>query len=396
MNLETKKTYYIYMLFIAILLVGATLRSPIASVGPLVPHIKNDLDMSNTAIGFMNTLPLIAFGLFSPLVPKIAAKLGIEVTLLVSMFILSFGVIFRVLGNSTTLIIGTLIIGIAISAGNVLSPSLIKSSFIKNTGFVVGIYSITMNLISALSSGLTSSIANSGAFDWQFAMQLWVVFPVLAIIAFFLRFPQLKIKENLTFGNVHNEITTTVWKSKFAWAITLYMGLQSLIPYSLFAWLPQILETKGFNANQAGWYMSIFQLAMLPINFVIPIITSKMQKQSFLTLTAGLLLVVGLLGMLLLNNNWIIVFLILIGLGTGATYSLAMMFFVLKTVSVKKSSDLSGMAQSIGYLLAASGPLLLGIISQQTGNWNFSIILLIVVGILVSIFGFISGKDMKI
>jgi CP family cyanate transporter-like MFS transporter len=396
MNLETKKTYYIYMLFIAILLVGATLRSPIASVGPLVPHIKNDLAMSNTAIGFMNTLPLIAFGLFSPLVPKIAAKLGIEVTLLVSMFILSFGVIFRVLGNSTTLIIGTLIIGIAISAGNVLTPSLIKSSFIKNTGFVVGIYSITMNLISALSSGLTSSIANSGAFDWQFAMQLWVVFPVLAIIAFFLRFPQLKIKENLTFGNVHNEITTTVWKSKFAWAITLYMGLQSLIPYSLFAWLPQILETKGFNANQAGWYMSIFQLAMLPINFVIPIITSKMQKQSFLTLTAGLLLVVGLLGMLLLNNNWIIVFLILIGLGTGATYSLAMMFFVLKTVSVKKSSDLSGMAQSIGYLLAASGPLLLGIISQQTGNWNFSIILLIVVGILVSIFGFISGKDMKI
>lgn len=396
MNLETKKTYYIYMLFIAILLVGATLRSPIASVGPLVPHIKNDLAMSNTAIGFMNTLPLIAFGLFSPLVPKIAAKLGIEVTLLVSMFILSFGVIFRVLGNSSVLIIGTLIIGIAISAGNVLTPSLIKSSFIKNTGFVVGIYSITMNLISALSSGLTSSIANSGAFDWQFAMQLWVVFPVLAIIAFFLRFPQLKIKENLTFGNVHNEITTTVWKSKFAWAITLYMGLQSLIPYSLFAWLPQILETKGFNANQAGWYMSIFQLAMLPINFVIPIITSKMQKQSFLTLTAGLLLVVGLLGMLLLNNNWIIVFLILIGLGTGATYSLAMMFFVLKTVSVKKSSDLSGMAQSIGYLLAASGPLLLGIISQQTGNWNFSIILLIVVGILVSIFGFISGKDMKI
>jgi CP family cyanate transporter-like MFS transporter len=396
MNLETKKTYYIYMLFIAILLVGATLRSPIASVGPLVPHIKNDLAMSNTAIGFMNTLPLIAFGLFSPLVPKIAAKLGIEVTLLVSMFILSFGVIFRVLGNSSVLIIGTLIIGIAISAGNVLTPSLIKSSFIKNTGFVVGIYSITMNLISALSSGLTSSIANSGAFDWQFAMQLWVVFPVLAIIAFFLRFPQLKIKENLTFGNVHNEITTTVWKSKFAWAITLYMGLQSLIPYSLFAWLPQILETKGFNANQAGWYMSIFQLAMLPINFVIPIITSKMQKQSFLTLTAGLLLVVGLLGMLLLNNNWIIAFLILIGLGTGATYSLAMMFFVLKTVSVKKSSDLSGMAQSIGYLLAASGPLLLGIISQQTGNWNFSIILLIVVGILVTIFGFISGKDMKI
>lgn len=142
--------------------------------------------------------------------------------------------------------------------------------------------------------------------------------------------------------------------------------------------------------------MSIFQLAMLPINFVIPIITSKMQKQSFLTLTAGLLLVVGLLGMLLLNNNWIIAFLILIGLGTGATYSLAMMFFVLKTVSVKKSSDLSGMAQSIGYLLAASGPLLLGIISQQTGSWNFSIILLILVGILVSIFGFISGKDMKI
>lgn len=189
MNLDTKKTYYLYMLLIAILLVGATLRSPIASVGPLVAHIKSDLAMSNTAIGFMNTLPLIAFGLFSPLVPKIAAKLGIEVTLLVSMFILSFGVIFRVFGDSSVLILGTLVVGIAISAGNVLTPSLIKSTFTKNTGFVVGLYSITMNLISALSSGLTSSVANSGTFDWKFAMQLWVIFPVLAIVAFFLRFP---------------------------------------------------------------------------------------------------------------------------------------------------------------------------------------------------------------
>lgn len=204
MNLETKKTYYIYMLLIAILLVGATLRSSIASVGPLVPHIKSDLAMSNTAIGFMNTLPLIAFGLFSPLAPKIAATLGIEVTLLISMFILSFGVIFRVFGDSTVLILGTLVVGIAISAGNVLTPSLIKSTFIKNTGFVVGLYSITMNLISALSSGLTSSIANSRTFDWKFAMQLWVIFPVLAIVAFFLRFPQLKVKENLTFGNINN------------------------------------------------------------------------------------------------------------------------------------------------------------------------------------------------
>ncbi|MBF7020883.1 MFS transporter [Staphylococcus kloosii] len=189
MNLDTKKTYYLYMLLIAILLVGATLRSPIASVGPLVAHIKSDLAMSNTAIGFMNTLPLIAFGFFSPLVPKIAAKLGIEVTLLVSMFILSFGVIFRVFGDSSVLILGTLVVGIAISAGNVLTPSLIKSTFTKNTGFVVGLYSITMNLISALSSGLTSSVANSGTFDWKFAMQVWVIFPVLAIVAFFLRFP---------------------------------------------------------------------------------------------------------------------------------------------------------------------------------------------------------------
>ena len=124
-----KERYYIALLLLVIIFVGASLRSPISSIGPLVPFFSEELEISNTTVGLLNTLPLLAFGLFSPFIPKMARKYGMEVPLLVAMIFLTVGILMRGMDGTFMLFLGTAIIGMSIAVGNVLSPGLIKATF---------------------------------------------------------------------------------------------------------------------------------------------------------------------------------------------------------------------------------------------------------------------------
>lgn len=394
-NKMDKRFVYSVLLFIAIILIGATLRSPISSVGPLVPFFTEDLNISNTMVGFMNTLPLVAFGLFSPFIPKISKKYGMEFTLMISMIVLTAGIWVRGAGDTNLLLFGTLLIGLAIAVGNVISPALIRSAFPSQVGLVTGFYSLSMNIVSALAAGASVSIAISPAFDWRFAMQVWMIFPILAVIVLFIRFPYEKSIRKKVFADITTEKGTSMWTNGFAWVITFYMGLQSLIPYSLFAWLPAILVAQGFNESKAGWLVTVFQLGLLPVTFLAPIIASKMNDQRLIASLGGLFFFIGLFGIAFMPNSLIIPALIFVGLGAGTTFSLAIMFFVLRTRTVEDSYSLSGMAQSIGYLIAAAGPLFLGILSDYTG-WTPPLIILMIAAIIIAILGLIAGRPFKI
>lgn len=175
------------------------------------------------------------------------------------------------------------------------------------------------------------------------------------------------------------------------------MGLQSLIPYTLFAWLPAMLIEKGFTQTAAGWLMTIYQLGILPTTFIAPVIAYKFAGQKILGMTSGLMWSVGLIGIFLMPEHWMIIpFLIMTGVGAGTTFSLAMMFFVLRTNTVEESAQLSGMAQSVGYILAATGPLLLGMIAEYTGTWNLPLIILIAVSFMIAFFGYFAGSNRTI
>lgn len=396
MQKSAQSRYYTILILLAILLIGATLRSPISSIGPLVPFFREDLGISNATVGFLNTLPLLAFGLFSPFIPKISSKLGMEVSLMIAMAVLFAGIMLRATDGVAMLILGTALIGLSIAVGNVLSPGLINATFPFHLGIMTGLYSVSMNLVSALSSGVSVSVALSPQFDWRFAMQMWGIFPAIAVLVFLLRLPVIQSEKKKVFAEVDSSPTEKMWKSKLAWSVTFFMGLQSLIPYSLFAWLPVILTTKGFTEAEAGWLMTIYQIGLLPTTFIAPILAAKMTSQRGIAFSSGLLFFVGLLGVSLVSSNWVIPFLILIGIGAGTSFSIAVMFFSLRTNSVDQASQLSGMAQSIGYLLAAMGPLLLGGVSEITGGWTTPLILLMITAILISFFGLYAGKPEKI
>ncbi|KRF55065.1 transporter [Bacillus sp. Soil768D1] len=380
------------LLIIGIILIGANLRAPLTSVGPLVTSIRDNLGISNTLSGSLTTLPLLAFALLSPFAPKLARRFGMELTLFISLILLTVGIGIRSIGGVTTLFLGTILIGLAIAIGNVLLPSLIKHNFARNIGLMTGIYAVSMNLCGAIGSGISIPISSLSGLGWAGALGCW---GILSLITVFFWMPQLKkpFKSDKNEQTAQKVKSINLWRSGLAWQITLFMGLQSFIFYTVITWMPEILEQKGLNADEAGWMLSIMQLAVIPITFIVPILAGRLQSQRLLVVPPVIFLFVGIFGILYGSTVLIPVCMILIGVGVGTIFSLSMMFFSLRTQSTHEATELSGMAQSFGYLLAAVGPVLFGGLHDITHSWTIPLLMLIVVSALIFIVGMRAGKN---
>ncbi|OZI10183.1 MFS transporter [Bacillaceae bacterium SAS-127] len=380
-----------WLLLIGIILLGANLRAPLTSVGPLVASIRDSLHLSNTSAGALTTVPLLAFAFLSPFAPKLSQRFGLERTLFASLLLLTFGIAIRSTGGMTTLFTGTILLGLAISVSNVLLPSLIKRDFAKNIGVMTGIYAVSMNLCGAIATGVSVPLSSLLGLGWRGALGCW---GILSLLAIFFWIPQLKQRSKAT-TNIQTTISEkpiNLWRSRLAWQVTFFMGLQSLIFYTVITWLPEILKEQGLHANEAGWMLSIMQFALLPFTFIVPIWAGRLQSQRLLVaLTAGLFLS-GLCGILYGSPQLTLLWVILIGIGGGFAFSLAMMFFSLRTQSTQEAAELSGMAQSLGYLLAATGPVLFGWLHDITHSWTIPLLMLMVVSIFIFISGMGAGK----
>lgn len=379
------------LLVIGIILLAASLRSPITSVGPLISSIRDSFDMSNTVAGTLTTLPLIAFALLSPFVPKIARRFGIELTILIALIILTIGIFIRSSGKVEFLFIGTFLIGVGIIIGNVLLPGLVKQNFAHRVGLLTGVYAVSMNISAAIASGISVPIANLNGFDWKMSLAVWGVFTTLAIVCWL---PQLRHKHKSVkkMSDSTTKSTSSLWRSPLAWKITMFMGLQSLIYYSMVAWIPQILEEQGMTMLAAGWMISIMQFALFPVTFIVPIIAGRLENQRSLVVITALAFVIGIGGLLIGATSLTALWMILIGIGCGFAFSLSMMFFALRTQSVDQASELSGMAQSLGYMLAAAGPLMFGLVRDLTNSWTLPLVLLLVASALILLTGMSAGK----
>lgn len=381
-----------WLLLIGIIFIAFTLRSPLTSVGPLISSIRDSLGISNVLAGFLTTIPLLAFAIISPFAPKLARRFGLELTLFGSLILLTAGIIIRSLGTTPSLLIGTFLLGLAIAFGNVLLPSLIKLSFPLHIGLMTGIYSVSMNLSASISVGISVPVAQT-SIGWEGALGMWAI---LAFIALLVWLPQLK---NKRLASVPAAVTTgktpsvPLWRSPLAWYITLFMGFQSLLFYTTSAWLPEVLKSQGISADNAGWLVSLLQFSQLPITFVIPILAGKVKDQRMIVGGITALYLLGYGGVLLNITSLAALWMILIGLAGGAAFGLAMMFFTLRTQTPQEAANLSGMAQSFGYALAAIGPVLFGLLHDFTSGWTIPMLILIIASVVVLLSGMNAGKN---
>ncbi|GAB6991436.1 CynX/NimT family MFS transporter [Paenibacillus pini] len=384
-----KSRLQVVLLFIGIIMIAMTLRAPITSVGPLIEIIRNDTGMSHTLVGLLTTFPLLAFALLSPVAPKIARKWGIERTLFVGVFAVTAGIVLRYLPSITSLFAGTILLGLGIALSNVLLPSLIKRDFPNKVGVMMGTYSVSMNIFAALASGISFPLAQYSSTGWRGSLVMW---GILSFVALMIWLPQLRSIQHEA-PNVQISAKSNVWRSKLAWQVTIVMGLQSFIFYSVVAWLPEILTQRGMSSSTAGWMLSLMQFFSVPVTFVVPILAARFKNQRGLILATFACFILGL-GVLLTGSRSLVPLAVIpIGIGTGAAFGLVTMFFVLRSRSVNQSAELSGMAQSIGYLLAAAGPLLFGFVHDLTNSWTSAIVLLIVASVIYMLAGLGAGSN---
>ncbi|MBO0995410.1 CynX/NimT family MFS transporter [Bacillus sp. SD088] len=380
-----------WFLLLGIILVGANLRAPLTSVGALISFIRDDLSLSHAVAGSITTLPLLAFALLSPFAPKLANRLGMEKTIFFSLLLLMIGLIVRSFFGTSFLFIGTIMIGMAISIGNVLLPGLIKMNFPLKIGFVTGIYAVFMNLFGAFGSGLSVPIASIKGVGWKGSLAFWTI---LAIIALLFWIPQLrKPSESVKVVKASEQKGKSIWHSPLAWHITIFMGLQSLIFYTFITWLPEILQTHGYSSSASGWMLFLMQFALIPVTFIIPVVAEKMKDQKVISGITAFFFMAGIVGLFLGSKLLIPLSVILIGIAAGSAFSLAMMFFSLRTSSGQEAAEMSGMAQSLGYLLAAVGPMLFGGLHDLFHSWKIPLLLLFLLAMVIFITGVNAGKS---
>ncbi|BAK73055.1 MAG: CynX/NimT family MFS transporter [Arcobacter sp.] len=388
-----KLNSHLFLVFLGIVFVSFNLRAPITSVGPVIDLIQIKYNLNSSMAGFITTLPLLAFAIISPFVAKLNHKFGHGLTMFFGLLLIILGELIRSYTDIYGLFIGTAFIGIGIAIGNVLIPSVIKHKFKKNVGNVLSIYITSMCIFAALGSGL--SIPMTEIWGWNTSLAIWTILTVFTLLIWL---PQLKKSgeyNNSDDLKIEEKMKSkSIWKSPLAWWVTLYMGTQSLLFYTLIAWIPSILLYKDFDAHFAGMMLLLFQLISLPATLLVPAIADKIRHQKLIATIITLIYLVGMVIFLFaISKSSVIISMIFLGLGMGGTISLAIGFISLRTPHAKKAAELSGMSQSAGYLLAAVGPILIGFIYDLSKSWTIPILMLILLIILLIFFGLKAGRD---
>ncbi|EJD5744060.1 MFS transporter [Staphylococcus pseudintermedius] len=377
-----------WLLFIGIMLIAANLRAPITSVGVVLPAIKDTLNLSNTAVSFISIIPLLAFAIISSLVAKVSHRFGMERSLFVALLLILFGVILRSITEVSLLYIGTILIGVGIAFGNVLAPGMIKSKFPYRIGIMTGYYTVVMNIFGALSSYGAAPLLKHYNYNVALGSIGIVAFIAVLLWAFQLRHHAAQKQVDLSEA-------VNVWKSPLAWQITLLMGGQSLIFYSLINWLPEFLLSYDIPVSRAGLYLSLLQIAIIPLTFVTPIYAARLKNQVLPIAFTGILFTVAIL-ILMFAPRMALVSLIIIGIALGIAFGLVNTLFSLRTESGLTAAKLAGMSQAVGYLFACIGPMFFGILHDWTGQWIVSLSVLLVTGLAIMTIGSRSGRNTTI
>lgn len=381
-----------------VLLLAANLRAGITSVGPVLGDIRADLGIGGTAASFLVALPVIGFAVVSPIAPAIARRVGLEPALGGSLLILAAAIVLRSVPVPGAIWVGTAFLGGAIAMINVLLPALIKREYPDRVGQMTGFYSALQSGVAALAAGLSVPIAGMTDAGWRLSLGIWAA---LALIGFAVFLPQLRAhhaSKKADAAAVENTDAPadpahigSMWRSPLAWAVTLYLGLQSTIYYTAVTWWPTVEHDDGLSIAGAGWHQFIFQTFGIVGSLTAAALLHRLRAQSALAAVAAVLVFAGVGGQMLFPALGV-VWVIFLGAAGGASITVALSLFGLRTRNHHQAAALSGMGQSVGYLIAAFGPILVGALHDATGSWEWPLAALLIVSVGIFITGILAGR----
>jgi len=387
MTETTRNRRELALLVLAILLVSLNLRSMLTVIGPLIRDVREGDGLSSAAAGLLAATPLLAFGLISPLGPGLAARFGIERTIAASMVALSISLALRPLPSVLLLFAGTLAAGAAIAVANVLLPALVKRRFGGQATFITGIYSVALGVGAALAAGLAVPSERWLGDSWRAALGVWAV---PALLSALLWLPLLRDVPDR--GAAAARVRVSLWRDRVAWSVTGYMALLAVQFYSMVAWLPEIYRHEGMSKGAAGALLSLSLTVGIPMGFVVGALAGRMRDQRLLVLASGAAGIVGWVGVLAAPSAVPSVWVTLLGLSFGIGFTLVLALFVLRAQDAPHAVALSGMAQAVGYTLAAIGPIVVGALHDLTRGWTAPLTVLIGVAVADLAVGLAAGR----
>ena len=351
------------LLLVGIMLVALNLRPALASVSPLLSEMMADLPLSPAGARWLTSVPVLCFGLFSAVAPGLARRWGGERTIAAMLVFLARGLGLRSTGSGPALFAGTILGGAAIGVSGVLLPALFKREFPQRIGLVTGLYTMTMAIGASAAAGLTIPFEHASGGDWRHALGLWALLPLPALL-FWL--PQLRTQTAIGSRRVPRGLR----RDRLAWAVTGFMGLQSAMFYAVLAWLPEILQQRGMTRVDSGFVLSLSVVSQIAASLIVPVLAGRRPSQQGLAAALLALTLAGFVGCLYGPLGLVWPSAILLGLGQGGLFGLALMLVVLRSPDATVAASLSGMSQSVGYCFAALGPFGAGAVRDWSGGWG--------------------------
>jgi len=367
---------------LGIVLIGTVLRSPFTALPTILGDIAQGLGVEVSSLGILTSLPLLMFALFSAFASRLAQKIGLEHLFTYCLLLLTVGSVIRIF-NLPLLYLGTLIIGASIAIFNVLLPSMIQANQPQKISLLTTLYVTAMGISTAIASYLSVPITQASS--WK---GLILVLSFLCLVTLLIWLPNHRHNHYLE-AQKEKQVKENILKSKDVWAIIIFGGLQSLLFYTSMTWLPTIAISAGLSNKDAALLASIFSLISIPFSMTVPSLTTHLSdghRRIMLTIIS----IAGMTGiaMLLYPSSsflyWLVVHL-LIGTACSALFPYLMVCFSLKTSSPEKTAQLSGLAQTGGYILAAFGPALFGYSFELFQSWIPAVLALLVIDIIMTV-----------
>ena len=379
-------------LFVAVCLVAANMRLSITAVGPLLDQIRADTGLSVGVLGLIAAVPLVAWAAVSPFALGLSLRFGMSRVVLASLLLLLTGTVVRSLpGPTISLWIGTILIGLALAVANVLMPAVIKRDFPARVPVVMAAYTGLLGGVGAIGSGVAVPLSLLG--DEQSGWRIALLVTGAALLV-----PTVIVWAWATRGHhaVHlarpvvPRTSTGIWRDALAWQVALYMGCQATTFYMLLTWLAAISTSIGRSEVVAGFDVMIYQLTTIVGSIIVPILL-RGPAERFIPAAIPIVGIIGVTGFMLAPGA-IVVWVLITGLSSGASLSMSLTLMAQRARTADASAALSGMAQSVGYLIAAAGPVLFGALHAGLGGWTGSLILLVGVLIAQSVIGMFAGR----
>ncbi len=382
---------------LGILLVALNLRTAVTSLSPVVSPVTADIPLDAIGLALLGTIPPIVFSLSGLFGPAGAHRLGLERFTVVAIVVMVVGYGLRAAAwDFPSLFAGTALGLIGAGLGNILLPPLVKRYFPDRIGLVTSAYATVIAVSTGLPAALAVPVADSSG--WRASLAVWCVLATVSLLPWLVMLARAR-RDRLarldTAPEVQDpepQLLRRIWHSKVAWAVTLLFGMTSFHAYANFAWLPQlVMDTAGVSEFDAGVMLSIFGFVGIPTSIIVPILATRLKNFGLLVYTGVACYLIGYAGLLLAPGGALVLWVVLLG-GGQMLFPAALVIINLRTRTQRGAVALSGFAQGVGYALAATGPLFIGILHDATGGWTAPIMLLLSTNVVLVVVGFALRK----